>query len=874
MNVNNFLNSILQDATTKHWVYAVQNWDGSLVSSGVRVPNDKERSAVELGIKKSIRPLAFPQPKSLSSSGNSSALLASAVLNKQLKAETSMFVVPPTGTANVPVILINFNNTTTTNTAGQFNTLLFGTGNASMKDYYQEVSYGKFTVSPGPSGVVGWYEAAQSHNYYDDNNGWTGDLIYEAAAAAESAGYNFAAYDKDGDCYVDVIAVVHQGKGEEASIPSDTSDIWSHRWSLNSAKASGQSHYGEYVTQINCPAGGKIKVNDYIIQPERLYGGMQTIGVFAHEYGHSLGLPDLYDTDGSSQGIGHWSLMASGNWNGVTQSGDRPAHFDAWSKYKLGWIGPIKVTGTLINQPVKSANSAADVYQLLGGSPALGGEYFLVENRQKAGFDIGLPGSGLLVWHIDESRATSDNTDNAFECYPGGPTCASQHYHVALVQADNAWHLEEKINRGDAGDSYPGTSNNTSFNATSSPNSNLYNGAASNVNITNISASASTMTATMGILTPAQPDFVVSALSITPTTPEANASFTASVTVKNQGTTSGTVGTVQVWANQPTTQACSAVGDKSTTVGSLAAGASTTVTISGLTADSVGAKTLRAYSDSNCQTSEMDETNNQTTLAYNVVAPVVYKLTVTPSQGGRIASNPNGIDCGTICSADFTHGTQVGLTATPISNFAFLGWGGACSGTGACNVTMDAAKNVTGDFKPIAYSLTVAVTGKGTVTSNPIGINCDTSCSSPFNQGTSVNLTASPQNGFVFAGWTGACGGTTTCAVTMDSAKNVNATFSPTSYPLLVTVVGYGSVTSTPTGINCGVTCGSLFNLGQTVTLTATPNQGYVFANWTGGECSGNAITCTVTMNAAKSITATFNPGPWLPTVIDMILSE
>lgn len=379
---------------------------------------------------------------------------------------------------------------------------------------------------------------------------------------------------------------------------------------------------------------------------------------------------------------------------------------------------------------------------------------------------------------------------------------------------------------------------------------------------------------------PSQPDFVVSALSITPTTPEVTVSFSASVTVKNQGTATGSLGTVQVWANQPTTQACSAVGDKSATVGSLAAGASTTVTITGITADSVGAKSLRAYADSNCQTAESNEANNQTTLAYNVVAPVVYELAVMANPGGRIASNPKGIDCGsggTVCNANFTRGTQVGLTVTPNSNYAFVGWGGACSGTGACNVTMDAAKAVTADFKPttITYALTVAVTGKGTVTSNPIGINCNTSCSSPFDQGTNVTLTASPQNGFVFAGWTGACAGTTTCTVTMDSAKNVNATFYPTSYPFMsVTVVGFGTVASAPAGINCGATCSILFNSGQTVTLTATPNQGYVFANWTGGECSGYAITCTITMDAAKSITATFNPGPWLPSVIDMILSE
>jgi M6 family metalloprotease-like protein len=405
-------------------------------------------------------------------------------------------VVPPTGTGKIPVILINFSNTATTNTPTQFNTLLFGTGNNSMKDYYGEVSYGAFTVSGGSAGVMGWYAAPNAHDYYgsdvagtgDDH--WPGDLVYSAVSQADAT-VNFAEYDTDGDCYVDIVAIVHQGTGQEAS--GVTTDIWSHSWNLYSAQYYGRSNYGEFTTNDACPghAGQYIKINNYIIQPERAYSTMVTVGVFAHEYGHALGLPDLYDTDYTSEGIGDWSLMAGGSWNYVTVPGDRPAHLDAWSKYKLGWVTPIQVTGTLTNESIQQAATAADVYKLLTGTAnPPSGEYFLVENRQKTGFDAGLPGAGLLIWHIDESK-----TSNTDPC-PGGPPC-SNHFKVALVQADNLWNLEYNDNRGDTGDPYPGSTNNTSLTACTSPNSNLYSGTASSVSITGISASASTMTATL-----------------------------------------------------------------------------------------------------------------------------------------------------------------------------------------------------------------------------------------------------------------------------------------------------------------------------------------------------------------------------------------
>ena len=502
--------TIVFDKDLNSWTYAVNDPDGNLVSSGLIVRKDEVPSTFEKKLKPKVKALE-------------------GVILKRLSREVGVFhlregisaiaepVVPPAGTGYIPTILINFKDRSWTYTPASFNTLLFGTGNYSMKDYYQEVSYGAFSVSSGPGGVVGWYTAANGHDYYgaDDIHGndmWPGTLVREAVAAADAAGFNFAPYDQNGDCYVDVVIIVHQGTGEEAGGPS--TDIWSHKWELNTAYYYGYSDGGEYITNDACPGGGYIKVNDYIIVPEILWGSQQTMGVFAHEYGHALGLPDLYDRDFSSKGIGEWSLMASGTWNFVTRVGDRPAHMDAWSKYKLGWITPTQVSGTLTNEPITQAATTADVYKLLAGTPN-SGEYFLVENRQKVGFDVGLPGAGILIWHVD--AAVSSNNE---ECYPSGPSCATQHYKVALVQADNLWELEKNIDKGDAGDPYPGSTNNTTFNASSSPNSNLYNGSPSNVSVTSISASGSTMYATLSVSTP---------------------TVTHTLTVTKNGTGSGTV---------------------------------------------------------------------------------------------------------------------------------------------------------------------------------------------------------------------------------------------------------------------------------------------------------------------------------------------
>lgn len=159
------------------------------------------------------------------------------------------------------------------------------------------------------------------------------------------------------------------------------------------------------------------------------------------------------------------------------------------------------------------------------------------------------------------------------------------------------------------------------------------------------------------------------------------------------------------------------------------------------------------------------------------------------------------------------------------------------------------------------YSLTASTAGNGSgnISSSPAGINCPATCSQSFSSGTPVTLTATAAFGSTFTGWSGACAGTGTCFVTMNSAINVTANFTLNTYNLTVTKAGAGSgtVTSTPAGINCGGTCSSFYNFGTTITLTAAPSSG-TFVGWSGG-CTGTG-TCIVSITAATSVTANFAP--------------
>ena len=196
-------------------------------------------------------------------------------------------------------------------------------------------------------------------------------------------------------------------------------------------------------------------------------------------------------------------------------------------------------------------------------------------------------------------------------------------------------------------------------------------------------------------------------------------------------------------------------------------------------------------------------------------APFVLNYTVTVSKNGNghglVTSSPAGIDCGVDCDQIYSAGQMVSLTATPDPDSNFVGWGGACSGVGACMVTVNAVVAVTASFELKRYTLTTTRSGAGggAIASNPTGISCGADCDEVYDHGTQVTLTATPDAVSAFTGWSDpGCTGLGACVVTMTGARTVGASFALNRYPLTVAKAGnataLGTVTSTPTGISCG----------------------------------------------------------------------
>ena len=376
------------------------------------------------------------------------------------------------GNFNMLVVCVRFTDHDSSVSATDFDDLIFSQVSSSVWDYYHEVSYGNFdVVSVDLPSSIGWQTMPSPYSYYVNNNYGFGSYpqntqkLCEDVVDAIDGVVDFADYDNDGNGYVDGIIIVHSGTGAELS--GQTTDIWSHKWGITPRLRDG------------------VYISDYSIQPEYwLSPGDITIGVYCHEIGHVFGLPDLYDIDGSSRGIGKWSLMANGSWNGSL--GNSPAHVDAWCRIELGFVSPTIVNSSLTNVNIPSIESTPTIFRLWEDG-TVGSEFFLVENRQKTGYDSYIPSSGLLIWHVDETQ-----TSNSKEWYPGHTSTG--HYWVALEQADGLWEIEQNTDYGDSGDPFPGSTNQTFFSAASTPSSDAYSGTPTYVTITNISSSSPTMT--------------------------------------------------------------------------------------------------------------------------------------------------------------------------------------------------------------------------------------------------------------------------------------------------------------------------------------------------------------------------------------------
>ncbi|MBI4824806.1 MAG: InlB B-repeat-containing protein [Nitrospirae bacterium] len=235
-----------------------------------------------------------------------------------------------------------------------------------------------------------------------------------------------------------------------------------------------------------------------------------------------------------------------------------------------------------------------------------------------------------------------------------------------------------------------------------------------------------------------------------------------------------------------------------------------------------------------------------------------FALTVTRTGTGNVTSAPTGIDCGSDCYGFYAIGSTVTLSATPGAGWAFTGWSGDCSGSGECIVTMNSDISVTANFNGINPNLSVTKNRFGSVASTPAGIACGADCSEFYAQGTAVTLMATPEAGWSFSNWSGACSGSGNCVVTMNGDTNVIPNFIKLQEIAISIYNIQGIVTSTPSGINCPLgDCSMGFPYGTEVTLTVTPYPGYTFS-W-GGDCDGfGAGDCILTMDGFKSVSVRF----------------
>ena len=341
-------------------------------------------------------------------------------------------------------------------------------GTGSVKDYYRDNSMGRFIPN---FTVLGPFTLPQKQTYYAGNSEETGEdtnpraMIVDACNLAKAAHpeIDFSIFDNNNDGLMDNVNVIYAGYSEASTGNAD--DMWPHSWTLEE----------EAITIDN------VKINAYACSAEFVGASgekMDGIGTFAHEFGHLLGLKDVYDTDQYYDGYGldpgQYSIYASGSYNNDSRT---PPCLMAFERVQLGWCEAIelKEAADIELAPI-SENVAYYINAQPGRAEGTGYEWFVLENRQKTGWDTYIPAHGLLIYHYDY-------TDEMVEKYwsVNGPNNNSKHRCMYIKPADG---IDDTNTRN--GDTYPGRSGNTQFTDDSFPNSISWAGERSNTPITNI----------------------------------------------------------------------------------------------------------------------------------------------------------------------------------------------------------------------------------------------------------------------------------------------------------------------------------------------------------------------------------------------------
>lgn len=330
----------------------------------------------------------------------------------------------------------------------------------SIKDYFKAQSHGLFELDFDVAGIC---QLQHPYAYYGKNNSQEedvkpGEMVAEACLWAHEQGIDFSKYDWDGDGEVDQVFVLYAGHGEASY--KDPNTIWPHMYKLSA------SDYGKTLSLDG------VTVDTYACSSElNGDGNLDGIGTFCHEFSHCMGFPDLYDTSYAGWfGMGDFDLMCSGSYNGDSKC---PAGYSAYEKAECGWLTLKDMTNieqetSIVGVQPMSADGDAYIIKNKGHED----EYYILENRQKTGWDSYLPASGLMITHVDYDADIWDwnmpNTSGKYED-ANGNTKTNDHQRLTIFRAGKS-----TAEYGDASDLYPYGSNN-SLTKTSSPAGTLYN---------------------------------------------------------------------------------------------------------------------------------------------------------------------------------------------------------------------------------------------------------------------------------------------------------------------------------------------------------------------------------------------------------------
>ncbi|MBI4679156.1 MAG: M6 family metalloprotease domain-containing protein [Elusimicrobia bacterium] len=374
---------------------------------------------------------------------------------------------PTTGPVKMFVLLIRFSDMAESNTQAEVDDKVFGDGNGnypyeSLKEFYTRSSYGLLTLQ---GATLGWYNTGAARSAIAETDAGREGLIEDAIDSFDAGGHDFSVYDNNGDGKIDYFAVIWTGPaGAWASFWWGYMTTWQNAATPLGYTVDGKTLAGYSWQWESSPSGGTF-------WPDTLI----------HETGHALGLPDYYDYDdsvGPDGGVGGLDMMHS--------YGDH----NAFSKWMLEWLAPANVPSGSLAVTLRPAASYADAVKIMPSSDPSNAfeEYFMVQNRTQAGNDQGLPGSGLVIWHVD-ARLDGNGNDFLYD------NSYAEHKLLRLMEADGLEEIENNLDYADAGDFY---ASGKLFGSDSTPNSKKYDGTDTRVFVSDIAGTDDSRTLTCG----------------------------------------------------------------------------------------------------------------------------------------------------------------------------------------------------------------------------------------------------------------------------------------------------------------------------------------------------------------------------------------